>query len=194
VPETIRPVIGSVNERVMRSRGGWWLAGLLFAVVLSQADPRAFAADPTAPMTVKWSTVALVHIALTPNYTSGFGQIPALIGTQPAPTHGPDAVLNGGSVDFGNVLAGKNYLYKYAAHLHVTSTSPTGVNVYGEGAANFFNTADSTTIPISQAVYFLKSTSGSPADSNTGFSPGTPFLLTSGMVTGGGQFSAPSIN
>jgi hypothetical protein len=169
------------------------LAAALFAAALALANPHASAqTTTTGTVKVKWQTQALVRVTLTPNYAAGFGQIPAVIGTQPAPTHGPDASLDGGSVDFGNVLAGKNYIYKYATHLNVTSNSATGLNVYGEGAADFFNTSDSSTVPLSQSVYWLNSAAS--GDANTGFSPGTPFQKTSGAVTGGGQFSPPTIS
>jgi hypothetical protein len=180
-------------ERTKKGTGGWLLAAALFAVALSFAAPRAFAAGTlsnTVNVDVKWAAVPHVAIALTPNYNAGFGQIVATIGVQPAPTHGPTASLGAGSVDFGNIEAGKNYIYKYATHLNVVTNDPAGVNVYGEGAADFTNNTDSSTIPISQAVYYLVSTSGSPADSNTGFSPGTPFMRTGGLVTGGG-FAGP---
>jgi hypothetical protein len=181
-------------ERTHNAMGRWLLAAALFAVALSFAGPRAFAAGTIsnqANVNVKWNTLARVVIALTPNYTSGFGQVVATIGAQPAPTHGPNASLGGGSVDFGNIEAGKSYIYKYAAHLNVVSNDPNGVNVYGEGAADFTNNTDSSTVPISQAVYYLNSTSGSPADTNTGFSPGSPFMKTGGMVTGGGYSGPP---
>lgn len=176
------------------------LVAALFALALAfTANPRALAA-PSAPVNVKWDTQSLVSIKLFVNYATGYGQVPATIGTQPAPTHGPDANCSNAtpsatcSVDFGNVVTGKNYLYKYAVHLNVSSTSATGVDVYGEGAADFFNTADSTSIPISASVYWLNSTSGSPVDMNTGFSAATPFLKTSGIVSGGGSPSTiPSI-
>lgn len=178
----------------MTIRRGWTLAAALFAVALSlTANPHASAQtvnDQT--ITVKWKTTALVHITLTPNYYTGFGQVPAIIGTQPAPTHGPGATGVGtGSVDFGSVLAGKNYLYKYAVHVNVSSSDPTGVNVYGEGAVNFINTADGSTYPIQTSIYYLNSTSGSPADPNTGFSASVPFQFTSGVVTGGGSPASP---
>lgn len=176
------------------------LVGALFALALAlTANPRALAAGPTAPITVKWDTQSLVSIKLFVNYATGYGQVPAVIGTQPAPTHGPDANCSNAtptancSVDFGDVVTGKNYLYKYAAHLNVVSTSAAGVDVYGEGAADFFNSTDSSSIPISAAVYWLNSTSGSPVDSNTGFSASTPFLHTGGSVTNNGQFTIPSI-
>jgi hypothetical protein len=187
---------GSYKERRMRLKGGWLLAAALLAVVLSLSNPRAFAQTVSnrGNVTVKWSTQAIVNVALTPNYASGFGQVPAVIGTQPAPTHGPNAgpSVGQGDVDFGNVLAGKNYLYKYATQLTVNTNDPNGFNLYGEGAADFFNTTDSTSVPISSAVYYLSSTSGSPADPNTGFSPASPFMKTGGVVSGGGYSGPPA--
>ena len=172
----------------MRPMGGWLLAAAVFAALLSLSNPGALAGSISnqGNITVKWDSQAIVTVSLTPNYASGFGQIKAVIGTQPAPTHGPNAVSGGGTVDFGNIEAGTNYLYKYAVELGVTTNDPSGFYVYGEGAANFVNSTDGSSIPISQAVYYLSSTSGSPADPNTGFSPGTPFLQTSGSVSGGG--------
>lgn len=142
---------------------------------------------------VKWSTAPVVKMSLTPNYYSGFGAIKATFGTPTAPQTGPDATLDGGSVDFGPVLAGTAYLYKYAVHVNVQTNDPGGFYVYGEGAADFYNTADSTTTPISQTLYFLNSTSGTTPDTNTGFSPGLPFQRSGGMVSNNGQFTMPSI-
>jgi hypothetical protein len=176
-----------VKERVMKCRGGWALSATLLLAALWLMNVSAVAAGPAGTITVKWNTQPIVKIAITPNYASGFGQIPAIIGTQPAPTHGPGASSDSGSVDFGNVSGGTNYIYRYAAHIAVTSTDANGVNLYGEGAANFVNNTDSSTYPISNSVYYLNSTSGSPPDNNTGFSPATAFLKTNGMVSGGGD-------
>ncbi len=145
----------------------------------------------TASTVVTWRTNAIVKLSLTPNYNSGFGAVPAVIGTQPAPTHGPNAVLDGGSVDFGNIEAGKTYLYKYAVELNVTTNSSTGFNLYGEGSADFYNLTDGSSLPISQTVYYVPSTASS--DSNTGYSAGAPFMKTSGTVTGGSYSTPPSI-
>ncbi|MHB8148417.1 MAG: hypothetical protein ACYDGM_14305, partial [Vulcanimicrobiaceae bacterium] len=144
----------------------------------------AGAAAPSGPVSIKWHAQAIVNVTLTSNYASGYGAVKAVFGTQPAPTHGPDATGPGTPVDFGSVLAGSTYLYKYAAHVNVVTNSSTGFDLYGEGAADFFNTADSSTQALNQTLYYLNSTSGSPADSNTGFSPGLPFYKTAGTVTG----------
>lgn len=183
----------SVRERTnqRRSESAAIAAIVAFALVLLALQTFARAGTANAPVNVEWNTQPLIKITLTPNYTTGFGQVPAVIGTQPTPTHGPNAVLNGGSVDFGNVLAGKNYLYKYAAHLNVKSNASTGVNVYGEGAADFSLDSGGGSIPLSNAMYYLTSTSGAPADPNTGFSPSVAFQKTTGIVSGG-SYGSPS--
>jgi hypothetical protein len=151
---------------MMSSGRGWFVAAAMLAVAAALANPHASAATVSTPVSVKWSTQAIVRIALTPNYASGFGQIPAVIGTQPAPTHGPGATGVGASSDTN------------------------GVNVYGEGAAMFTNQTDSSTYAVSSSMFFLTSTSGT-ADNNTGFSPSVPFQQTSGAVTGGGSPASP---
>lgn len=145
----------------------------------------------TASTVVTWRTNAIVKLSLTPNYNSGFGAVPAVIGAQPAPTHGPDAVFDGGSIDFGTIDAGKTYLYKYAVELNVTTNSSTGFNLYGEGAADFYNLTDGSTQPISQTVYYLPSTASS--DPNTGFSAGAPFYKTTNSVTAANYSTPPTI-
>lgn len=168
-----------------------WLAAALAAFAAATGSARAQTAASTA---VKWYGTAIVKVTLTPNYAAGFGSVKAVFGAQPAASHGPDAVLDGGAVDFGSVLSGTQYLYKYAAHLNVFTNSPTGFNVFGEGAADFYNQTDSTTQSIAQTLYYAKSTSGSPADGNTGYTPGLPFYRSSAAVTGGGFATPPTIS
>jgi hypothetical protein len=185
-----------VKERNVKTGWVWMTAMALCAIALVATNPRALATTTPGTVTEHWNTTAIVKIALTPNYNAGFGQVPAVIGTQPAPTHGPNALLNGGSVDFGTVLAGKDYLYKYATHLNVQSNSPTGVFVYGEGAADFVCNSScggtgSTTLPINQSVYYLSSVAS--GDTNTGFSAATPFFKTGAMVVNNSYATTPSI-
>jgi len=161
------------------------------AIALMALLPVAVLAS-TASTIVTWRTNAIVKMTLTPNYNSGFGAVPAVIGAQPAPTHGPNAIFDGGSVDFGNIEAGKTYLYKYAVELNVTTNSSTGFNIYGEGAADFYNLADGSTQPISQTVYYLPSTASS--DPNTGFSAGAPFYKTTNSVTPASYSTPPTIS
>ena len=167
---------------------GWFWATAMVIATLVPASASVGARSTT----VQWMATSIVRMSLTPNYTTGYGSIRAVFGTQPAPTHGPDApAVGSGAVDFGSVLAGDAYIYRYAAHLNVFTNSATGFNLYGEGAADFFNQNDSTTTPISQTIFYVHSSAG--GDGNTGFTPGLPFARTTAAVGGGGFATAPSI-
>jgi len=173
---------------MVRLIGGLWAIAMVIATL---APASATVADGTSIW--KWNTTSIVQLTLTPNYATGYGSIPAVFGTQPAPTHGVDAPSVGnGAVDFGHVLAGNSYIYRYAAHLHIFTNSATGFNIYGEGAADFFNQTDSTSTSIAQTVFYVHSTA--TGDANTGFTPGLPFQKTTSPVTGGGFPTAPTIN
>lgn len=169
------------------------LIGGLLAIAMGFATlSPASATVATGSANFKWSATSIVRLTLTPNYSAGYGSIPAVFGTQPAPTHGVDAPSVGsGAVDFGSVLAGNSYIYRYAVHLNVFTNSSTGFNLYGEGAADFFNQSDSSTTPVSQSVFYVHSTA--TGDANTGFTPGLPFQKTVAPVTGGGFPTAPTI-
>ena len=175
---------------------GLW--GVAFAALASVAALAPAGAQSSAPVTVKWSTQAIVHMSLTPNYFTGFGQVKAVFGAQPAPTHGPNAgpAVGQGDVDFGNILAGINYIYKYAVHVNVTSNDSSGFKLYGEGAGVFYNSTDASSQPIASTLFYANSTSGAPADGNTGFTPGLPFQQTTGIVTPAqpNPAATPSIN
>ena len=142
-------------------------------------------------VSVKWYAAKIVRFNLTPNYAIGFGTVKATFGTQPAPSPGPNAVFQGGSVDFGTVMQGNDYLYRYAAHVNVTTNAP-GFVVYAEGTADFTGTGANAgnTLPIGQTIYWLNSTSGG-SDPNNGFSPSTPFQKTS---MPGSSYNNPTIN
>lgn len=168
-------------------RLGTGLMGVLIAIVAVAAAmaPSGVRAAPTSPVVVKWDTQSLVSMTLTPNYYTGFGQVKAVFGTQPAPTHGPNAGpgVGQGDVDFGNVLSGATYIYKYASHLNVSTNDASGFKLYGEGAAAFYNQTDGTSQPLSSTLFWANSTSGSPSDPNNGFTPGQPFQQTTGIVS-----------
>ncbi len=160
------------------------LMGAIFAatammLVLSPAD----AVTATGNAKVEWHVLPVINFTLTPNYYTGYGSVLATFGTQPAPTHGPGATgVGAGTVDFGTTISGDTYLYKYAAHLHVTTNDTNGFLVYGEAAAVLTNNTDSSQYP-GQYLYYVPS--GASSDSNTGFTPGLPFSTTSGAVSGG---------
>ena len=153
----------------------------------------------SASVTLKWYTQAVIRLSLVPNYAVNYGTVKAVFGSaQPTPSPGPGSCALGCAVDFGPVLSGTNYLYKYAAHLTVNSNDANGFLVYGEGAADFVNQADSSAQAINQTLYYLPSYGsafGPPgSDANTGYSAALPFYKTSATVSGGGSFAtAPSI-
>lgn len=133
----------------------------------------------SAQVIVKWKPIAALKLVLVPNYASGFGPIKATFGAPGAPTPGAGASYQGGAVDFGTVLTGTNYLYRYAAHVNV-QTNGNGFNLFAEGSGDFTGTGANTgnSLPINQTIYYLQSTDGSGGDPNSGFSPATPFQKT----------------
>jgi hypothetical protein len=159
---------------------------------LAALSPSPVWSAPTGNVGTNWYAQAFAKIALTPNYSSGFGPILATFGTAPSPSPQSGACLQGCAVDFGTVIAGDDYLYKFATHINIQTNDVNGVNLYGEGAADFFNQNDSSTLPLNTTVYYLPSTSGG-ADANTGFSPAFPFYKTAGTVSGNSFSTAPSI-
>jgi hypothetical protein len=169
-----------------------WIGSLVIALIAALAMASPAPAAGTANATVAWYSQAVVQFTLTPNYSAGYGTIKAVFGTQPTPAPGTGACLNGCAIDFGTVTAGNDYLYKYAAHLHVITNDINGFNVYGEGAADFFNQTDSSSVSLNQALFYLPSTSGG-TDNNTGFSSSTPFFKTAGTVSGNSFSTTPTI-
>ena len=171
-----------------------WIGSIAIATaaILAVTLP-AEASSATGNVTVQWYAQAVVKMALTPNYASGCGTVKAVFGSQPAPAAPPQGCMAGGPIDFGGILAGTNYLYKYASHLSTQTNDVNGLNIYGEGAADFLNTADGTSTPLNQALYYLTSTSGG-ADTNTGFSPSFPFYRTTNAVAGNSFSTTPTIS
>ncbi|MFN2459672.1 MAG: hypothetical protein ABR591_03120, partial [Candidatus Velthaea sp.] len=72
---------------------------------------------------------------VTPNYQAGFGPQGGS-GSGSNPAVGASAHLGSGFVDFGNVVAGYAYIYKFAAQVSVTTNDNLGFNVYGEASTN----------------------------------------------------------
>ena len=128
---------------------------------------------------VNWYVTGILKFTLTPNYNAGFGPVPATFGTQPAPNPGPGACLLGCADDFGTVIQGKQYLYKYAAHLNIITNDSNGFKVYGEGSADFSDGVGDS-IPVAGSLYYLPS--GATSDGNTGFTASYAFSKTSGTV------------
>lgn len=166
-----------------------WIGSCLAAVLLALAAP-AHGWASSGAVTVKYALTSVVKFTLTPNYNTGYGPILATFGTPAAPAPGPNACLQGCSVDFGTTQAGSTYLYKYAAHINVTTNDVNGFYVYGEGAADFSD-GSGNTIPVSGSLYYLPS--GAASDSNTGFSASLPFSVTTGTVGPSSPTVAPTI-
>ncbi len=160
--------------------GGLSFASAIFALLISLVPAVAPAASST---TIKWHGQMLVSMSVTPNYSAGYGAILAKFGGgNPTPVHGPGAP---GAVDFGSVLSGDSYLYKFAAHVGVTTNDPGGFDLYGEGTADFIAVTGGGNAPLSTTLFYVNSVSGG-TDNNNGFNaPAYPFTRTSAVVGGG---------
>jgi hypothetical protein len=160
------------------------LAAAAAALILTAAP--VLAAPPpqsNGSAKVNYKVLPTVKMQVMPNYLAGFGPQGGL-GSGSTPAAGPSAVLHGGTVDFGNVVVGYQYLYKYAAQVSVQSNDSAGFVVYGEGATdlNGSNPVPApATFPLAQTLYWLVSASG-----NSPFSPATTFNKTIGIPLAGG--------
>lgn len=137
-------------------------------------------ASTSAATQAKWSIVPVLTATITPNFQSGYGPTGGQ-GSGTTPAVGPMASLNGGYVDFGTVIAGYQYLYKYAALVSVSTNDTSGFTVYAEGSTDL-NGSTTGSYPISSVLYWLPS-----SVSNTAFSSATSFQKTMGTATNGGQ-------
>jgi hypothetical protein len=146
----------------------------------------ALAAGSTAlgSAQLNYKVLPSVHAQIVPNYATSFGPQGGFgSGSTPAP--GAGAVLNGGTVDFGNVVVGYQYLYKYAAQISVQTNDAAGFIVYAEGATNLNGSnpvPTPSTFPIFHTLYWLASNA-----SNTPFTPAQSFVLTAGTPIAGGS-------
>ena len=132
-------------------------------------------------LTVTWKVVnSFMALALTPNYSAGFGPKFVGFGHAPAPPCPPCAgTLNTNPLDFGAIVTAAVYLYKYAVHVNVQTASP--YFVYAEGNADL-----GSTFPIHSSLFWMNSVPPGMADNNTGATPSTAFVKTTGTVGGGG--------
>jgi len=154
------------------------------ALLLATAIPRtAWCATAQGSAQLNYKVLPSVKAQVTPNYLSGYGPQGGL-GSGVTPAAGPSASLQGGTVDFGNVMVGYQYLYKYAAQVAVQTNDSAGFVVYGEGATdlNGSNPIPSpSTYPIFSTLYWLVSSSA-----NSPFSPAHSFNKTGGTPIAGG--------
>ena len=132
---------------------------------------------------IKYKINPTVRAQVIPNYLTGFGPTGGL-GSGQTPAVGAGAVLGGGTVDFGNVVVGYQYLYKYAAQVTVQTNDAAGFVVYGEGATDLNGSnpvPTPATFPLAQTLFWLVSSS-----SNSPFSPAHTFNRTGGAPIAGG--------
>jgi len=143
---------------------GLAIAAALAVGASSDASPPSGAAKAT------WHVTPAINASVTPNYQTGFGpQGGTGSGASPAP--GSAAVQNGGYVDFGTLVAGYQYVYKYAARVNVTTNDANGFKVFAEGTSEFVGST--ATLDMNSVLYWMLSSS-----SNTQYSPATPFSTT----------------
>jgi hypothetical protein len=154
------------------------------ALLLTATAPLTARAGTNGSAQLNYKVLPTVKAQVVPNYLSGFGPQGGL-GSGSTPAAGPSAVLSGGTVDFGNVVVGYQYLYKYAAQISVQTNDSAGFVVYGEGATdlNGSNPVPApATYPIFSTLYWLQSNGG-----NSPFSPATSFNKTNGNPIIGGS-------
>jgi hypothetical protein len=153
------------------------------ALLLTTAATGIASAQVAGSAAIKYRVNPTVRAQVIPNYSAGFGPIGGL-GSGSAVAPGAGAVLGGGTVDFGNVVVGYQYLYKYAAQVNVQTNDAAGFVVYGEGATdlNGSNPVPApATFPLAQTLFWLIS-----GGSNTPFSPAHTFNRTGGAPIAGG--------
>lgn len=161
----------------MRFRSFVGIATIALAAIAAPALPAY--AQVNGSVHVSYKIPPSVNLTITPNFQSGFGPQGGA-GSGSTPAVGGSASLKGGAVDFGTVVQGYNYLYKYAAEVSVATNDSTGFQLFAEGATDF-----DTTFPIQNALYWMISGTG-----NTPFT-GAPaahgFQKTAFPVTGSGS-------
>ena len=153
------------------------------ALLLTAATTALASAASLGSAQIKYKINPTVRAQVIPNYASGFGPIGGL-GSGSTPAVGAGAVLGGGTVDFGNVVVGYQYLYKYAAQLSVQTNDAAGFIVYGEGATDLNGSnpvPTPATFPLAQTLFWLIS-----SGTNSPFSPAHTFNRTSGAAIAGG--------
>ncbi len=160
------------------------LTAAVAALILTATSAHIASADTAGSAQIKYKINPTVRAQVIPNYLSGFGPIGGL-GSGQTPAVGASAVLGGGTVDFGNVVVGFQYLYKYAAQINVQTNDAAGFVVYGEGATdlNGSNPVPApATFPLAQTLFWLVSSA-----SNSPFSPARTFNRTAGLPIAGGS-------
>jgi hypothetical protein len=160
------------------------LAAAAALLLLTAVSANVASADTAGSAQIKYKINPTVRAQVIPNYLSGFGPVGGL-GSGQTPAVGAGAVLGGGTVDFGNVVVGYQYLYKFAAQVSVQTNDAAGFVVYGEGATDLNGSNPvpvPATFPLAQTLFWLISNA-----SNSPFSPAHTFNRTGGVPLAGGS-------
>jgi len=159
------------------------LAAVAAALALTATPIVALAQATSGSAHLTYKVIPFVQAQVVPNYQSGFGVTSTSgAGSGTTPATGSTAVLDGGQVDFGNVVVGYQYLYKYAVQVSVNTNDQAGFIVYAEGATdlNGSNPVPSpATYHLFQTLFWMVSASG-----NTPFTSATSFNKTTGTPLG----------
>ncbi len=130
------------------------LAGIaataLAAIAVASAAPALAAPQATnGSVRVLYHVPPSINMTLTTNYQTGFGpQGGAGSGSTPAAGAGASS----GAIDFGTVVQGYNYLYKYAAQIAVMTNDVNGFVLYAEGTSDF-----DATFPLQNSLFWMPS-------------------------------------
>lgn len=156
-----------------------WLP-IVAAASLALLPAAARAQSQAGAVRASWTVTPILKATITPNYQSGFGPQGGN-GSGLTPAAGAKAALQGGFVDFGTVVQGFQYLYKYAAQVAVNTNDAAGFTIFGEASTDF-NGATTGSYAVANVLYWL------PVSAANGpFSAATPFGRTAGTPTNGGQ-------
>ncbi|MGD1066572.1 MAG: hypothetical protein ABR975_07125 [Vulcanimicrobiaceae bacterium] len=164
------------------------------ALLSLTGSPLAATAATNASAQLAYKLIPYVHVSVVPNYATSFGVTTTSGGgSGVTPATGSTAVLDGGQVDFGNVVAGYNYLYKYAAEVNVNTNDGSGFVVYAEGATNLY-TPTASTFPLAQTLFWaVSSSANTPFTSAASFNATTTGTPIGANGSGGISYSgAPS--
>ncbi len=132
------------------------LAGIaaiaLVAIAVASASPTSVQAQATnGSVRVLYHVPPSINMTLTTNYQTGFGpQGGSGSGSTPSPGPGTSS----GAIDFGTVVQGYNYLYKYAAQVAVQTNDVNGFVLFAEGTSDF-----DASFPLQNSLFWLSSSS-----------------------------------
>jgi hypothetical protein len=169
----------------MRFRRYAGIAALAVLTVLA-AHPNPAGAQATntnGSVRVLYKVPPSINLTIATNYQSGYGPTG---GTGSGTAVAAGSTAASGVVDFGTVVQGYNYLYKYAAQVSVTTNDSSGFSLYAEGSADF-----NASIPVANSLFWMLSGTGNTQ--YTGAPTAHSFQTTASPVTIPGANNATTI-